>query len=49
MSIHTSNGCMFIAYKNGEIETYKIVKQVSSVLLPTLQLMDSWNLTDKPH
>ena len=36
--MHKTDGSLFVAYHNGEIETYKFVRSKSSVLRPTLQL-----------
>jgi hypothetical protein len=49
VTVHRTNGSLFVAYKNGEVETYKFLHPKSSVLKPKLKLVDSWNLTENPH
>jgi len=38
LKIHKTNGSLFLAYTDGEIETYKFLRPKSSVLRPKLKL-----------
>ena len=49
MKLHNSDGSLFLAYKNGDVETYKFLRPKSTVLRPKLRLIDEWNMIENPH